>query len=651
MDKDKKGQIQADSIPLYPVGQTTDSLVAVSIKNLPNLAIQGFNKKAEVLFWNVPSEHLFEIREEDITGKRLQGVLLTVEEEKEFSKLIKRAFQNGIKPHQLEWSALCRNGKRKHILSSVFSVTDHTDEPMALVMSLDITDRKNMHEKVKEMGSQIERFVEISAAVLSIQSDAELFDHISQAVIDISDFNRVLISYFVEKPPYREIIGYKGVSRQQVEKVKKIPMPREKYLEYFTQGVKIGNQSCYIPHTQKNILDEKAVIPGDSEFPCSDGCWHQEDNLLVAMKDSTGNTIGIISVDDSKCGLIPTDETVRPIEIFANLISEIIQRRKLTSKIKESEEKYRDLLSNIIVGIFRADPEGNIIEANPTAVEMLGYKNIEELLALNISDLCQRPEDSGRLMNELERRDFIKNWDLALQRKDGSIFWASLTSKPVKTSSDKILYYDTVIEDITKRKILQEEVKRLSITDELTGLYNRRYFNENLHEEIKIGEKWSGTLSLIMIDIDDFKPYNDTYHHLMGDEVIKEIAQVIEQSIRRNKDWASRFGGDEFIIVLPGTSGSKSMKVAERIRKTFAQRHFRPRGDVVQKTVSLGVAECYHLERKPADYKRDANVLNYEEIATELVSLADKALYKAKKSGKNKTVMADQAIVLSRFSK
>jgi len=137
----------------------------------------------------------------------------------------------------------------------------------------------------------------------------------------------------------------------------------------------------------------------------------------------------------------------------------------------------------------------------------------------------------------------------------------------------------------------------------------------------------------------------------MGDKVIKEVASVINQSIRRNKDWASRFGGDEFVIVLPGTSGGKSAKVAERIRQAFEQRNFRPRGEVVQKTISLGVAECFHKDSKPADYRPEANNLNYEKIATELIRLADNALFQAKNTGKNKVVMADKAIILSRFAK
>ena len=90
----------------------------------------------------------------------------------------------------------------------------------------------------------------------------------------------------------------------------------------------------------KEILDPEAVIPGEGDYPEEKGFWHKEDNLLVAMKDTKGDVIGIISVDDSKSGKIPTEDTVKPLEIFANLISEIIQRKKLSKIISESEKRY-----------------------------------------------------------------------------------------------------------------------------------------------------------------------------------------------------------------------------------------------------------------------------------------------------------------------
>lgn len=542
---------------------------------------------------------------------------------------------------------LCKDRKIKDIEISTALIA-YKGKPADLVMVRDLSERKKAEEKIKEMSRQVERFSEISADILSTEDEEELFNRIAQAVVDISDFNRVLISYFTDKPPYREIIGHKGVRAEDLKRVIKVKMPRRKYLKYFDQGIKIGNQSCYIPHSLKDILDQKAVIPGEKIYPEKEGSWHREDNLLVSMKDTKGQVIGIISVDDSKTGLVPTDETVRPLEIYANLISEIIQRRKLVKKIKDSEEKYRDLISNIKVGVFRATQEGEILEANPSALELFGYTCGEKFLELKIKDLYENRQDHEKFMKEIEKKGLVRNKEYLLRKQDGVSFWASMTSTAVKDISGQIVYYDTVVEDVTERRKLEEEVKRLSVTDELTGLYNRRYFNEHLPEEIKTAEKWRSTLSLIMIDIDDFKPYNDNFHHLKGDEVIKEVAQVISQKIRRDKDWASRFGGDEFAIILPGTDPSEATAIAERIREAFHNIKFNPEGNAIHKTISMGVSYCYYHDTRPKKHV-DGYQKDYEHIATDLTNLADKALFRAKKSGKNKVFVTKNPIELSRM--
>ena len=623
--------------------------------NAANIAVQGFNIKGEVVYWNSFSEKLFGFTEKEVKGKTLKGFFTSESDENEFKKYLRNAIRQNKPSPKKEWAITTKKGEVLHVLCHIFPAVLTAlpeEESIAIAMNIDITDSKSAKDKTKEILRQLERFSEISAAILSIKDEDKLFDYVSQAVVDISDFGRVLISCFTDTPPYREIIGHKGIKKTDLERLKKAKIPREKYLKYFEKSVKIGNQSCYIPHSLKDILDKDAVPPGEKTYPKKEGRWNREDNLLVAMKDTKGKIIGIISVNDSKSGLIPTEETVRPLEIFANLISEIIQRHKLDKIIGESEEKYRELVNNIKIGIFRATPDGKLLEVNPSVVEMFGYSGAKNFLKVKTSYLYENPDDRLKLMKELEENDLAKNKEFILKKKDGISFWASLTSTAVRDNSGRIIYYDTVLEDISERKDLEEEVKRLLITDELTGVYNRRHFNQNLPIEIKTAERWRSALSLIMIDIDDFKEYNDKYLHLEGDEILKQTAQVISHVIRKEMDWASRFGGDEFVIILPGLTTAQAAKVGERIRRIFQQLKFKPKDEIVQKTLSMGVACCHYSEVRPKrGNKNKGTPTNYEKVATELTILADKALFKAKKAGRNKLVISKDAIELSRVSK
>lgn len=642
-------KILDDLNQIQKITENANAKLKSIIEKVPNIAIQGFNKKGEVIFWNPYSEILLGLKEKQVKGRSLNGLLLSKSEEKGFKNILKTIFRDNKPAPLMEWIIPSEKEEKKIVLSSVFPIALPGQEPMAIAMCMDITGRKKAEEKIREMNREIEGFSVMSADILSIKDEKELFERISQAVIDISDFNRVLISYFIDFPPYREIIGHKGVKKKDLDRVKRIHMPREKYLKAFKEGIKIGKQSCYIPHDKKHVLDQRAVIYGEKTYPEEVGRWHREDNLLISMKDTREQLIGIISVDDSKSGLIPTEETIRPLEIFANLIAGIIQRQKLAKKMKESEEKYRELVSNIKIGVFRATPGGEILEANPTAVEMFGYEDTEEFLNLKTTDLYQAPEDHENFILEMEINSTVKRKEFVLRTKEGPTFWASAIATAIKNRSGKIIYYDTVIEDITARKKLEETIQRLSITDELTGLYNRRYFNEHLPLEIKEAESWRSGLSLIMIDIDDFKQYNDTYLHLGGDEVLKETARVIGTNIRKEEDWASRFGGDEFCIIMRGRKATEAIIVAERIKKIFQNVTFRPKGKTVHKSLSMGIANCSFPEGKLIGHSRSKRPpINYEKIANELTILADKALFRAKGLGKNQVVVSQKPFILKR---
>jgi len=165
---------------------------------------------------------------------------------------------------------------------------------------------------------------------------------------------------------------------------------------------------------------------------------------------------------------------------------------------------------------------------------------------------------------------------------------------------------------IEKQK-LEEEVQRLSITDDLTGLYNHRYFFKTLEGELVRLTRQKTSLSLLMFDLDNFKKYNDLYGHLEGDKVLRKIGQIVRQSIRSNVDSGYRYGGDEFAALLIGASLDQALTIAERIRSLIEQAGFQ---DI---TVSVGLAEF-------------KNHFDLEEF----VKSADDAMYVAKHSGGNR---------------
>jgi diguanylate cyclase (GGDEF)-like protein len=160
----------------------------------------------------------------------------------------------------------------------------------------------------------------------------------------------------------------------------------------------------------------------------------------------------------------------------------------------------------------------------------------------------------------------------------------------------------------------------MAITDVLTGLYNRRYFEQVLPQEFERACRYCQTFGLLMIDVDNFKSFNDTFGHPMGDRILATIAATIEKALR-SVDFAFRYGGEEFVVILPETSLKSACKVAERIRRRVISdtRKLMRSISMESVTVSVGVAS----------YPRD------EDDADMLVARADDLLYQAKAAGKN----------------
>jgi diguanylate cyclase (GGDEF)-like protein len=176
---------------------------------------------------------------------------------------------------------------------------------------------------------------------------------------------------------------------------------------------------------------------------------------------------------------------------------------------------------------------------------------------------------------------------------------------------------------VSENSRLFDRVRNLSIRDGLTGVFNRRHVMEVLGIEYERSARYSSEMSVIMVDIDHFKKINDVYHHQAGDTVIRDVAKLLSDSVR-SVDSVGRYGGEEFIAILPHTHSEGARLIAERVRRGVEAQVFKVTGDrEIRCTVSVGVASA------PSDTIRSAS---------DLVREADKALYRAKESGRNQVV-------------
>lgn len=239
--------------------------------------------------------------------------------------------------------------------------------------------------------------------------------------------------------------------------------------------------------------------------------------------------------------------------------------------------------------------------------------------------------DPGFMEGTVEGFEEVRSMlSIQLQARGATIAVLSLASQRDDAFSEEIRRVLEIVEYpvsvVVDNARLHEGTKRLAITDGLTRLFNHRHFYELLEQEFHRTKRYKTQLSMIMIDIDFFKHINDTYGHQVGDDILKELANVIAREVRE-VDILARYGGEEFAVLLPQTKLDQAQAVAERIRSAAEKYEFNTPEGIIKVTVSLGVAGY------------PENQVNSQ---TELVQMADTALYAAKKAGKNCVIVGSE---------
>ncbi|MBT1280241.1 PAS domain S-box protein [Thermoanaerobacter sp. CM-CNRG TB177] len=306
-------------------------------------------------------------------------------------------------------------------------------------------------------------------------------------------------------------------------------------------------------------------------------------------------------------------------KVFVALVIDITERREMEKELKERNEILSTIMEYAGDAIIMIDDNGKVTFWNPAAERILGYSKEEiigkDLHMFMIQDmrLYEAYREAFKRFRSTEKGSVVgKTVEMKTRHKNGYEIDVELSLSAVKIKD--AWHAIGIIRDISERKRFEELLYRQSITDPLTNIYNRRFFMQMLEQEIERTKRNKKPFSLVMFDLDHFKNINDRFGHAAGDIVLRSVADTVKGRIRKT-DYFARWGGEEFIILLPETSLNNAVELAEELREQISTMELQGIGDV---TASFGVTEYSDTDT----------------IDTVLIRV-DNMLYEAKGEGRN----------------
>ncbi len=331
-----------------------------------------------------------------------------------------------------------------------------------------------------------------------------------------------------------------------------------------------------------------------------------------------GKLLGVLFLECDRLDAFPAEDLDTMVGIASLIASAYDNLGALEYALKSSEYMQAILESAKHVGVLSTDTAGKIITCS-IGSEMIFRLPQKDLTGTDIRQLFTDTRFRRELSAYIDMPEVANlERDKLTQHRGKEDAYLDVSFQRVYDTGKRQVGFLCIVQDVTPNVLLERRLEALSITDELTGLYNRRQFFTAIVSEMERSHRFQRSISLCFIDFDGFKKYNDTHGHLRGDQALKEAAELILNQVRLRVDTCYRYGGDEFTVIMPETTLNNARMAAERIRERLSL-HFQH-----EITLSIGIAS------------------SRESMAVEdLIENADRAMYSAKSLGGNRTVLSE----------
>ncbi len=295
-------------------------------------------------------------------------------------------------------------------------------------------------------------------------------------------------------------------------------------------------------------------------------------------------------------------------------VRDISSLKSLKNELETTKGKLHSIMDNMSDTIYQTDTDGVITLIAGTVESLLGYTE-QEMLGTKMADYYWSPEERQKVVDAIiQNNGVVTNVEAILKRKDGSPVWISTNAYVRKNSEGEVVSIEGLARDVTVQKKLEQKLEKLALTDSLTGLPNRRALMDELHIQFVEAKQRNSNLCLIFFDVNEFKKVNDLYGHLVGDNLLLHISQILKSHVSGRKMFG-RLSGDEFLFIMPTHDIDQAQQFADQIYADVKLKPLQIQSQVIPFSLAIGIS-CM----QPQDNNEYS-----------LLDRADKAMFLAKR--------------------